>query len=262
MSYEYISLYSQNWLLKLLHDYDLRLANEPREGCWEMTNIFGKPEKKAIRDALFATAVQALEEQGYKVERIARIGKSSVRLITKNRVSKKVSIRTTQDTWIAFPRNKANNGWATLEGVDFVVAASVDNPDDPRSAKIHMIPADEMRERFDRNYAARVDAGYQMDDGRGVWVSLYFQDAKDPVTHVGAGAGLKHRTIKEVPLTPGGTASPNTDDTEQEDGDLGASEAHIDAKPDEQPLTIAEAKRRLALSLGVGVDDIKITISS
>ena len=35
-----------------------------------------------------------------------------------------------------------------------------------------------------------------------------------------------------------------------------------DYSPDEQPLTIAEAKRRLAMSLGVNVDDIKITISS
>lgn len=229
-----------------------------------MTNIFGKPEKKAIRDALFATAVKALEEQGYKVERIARIGKSSVRLITKNGVSKKVSIRTTQDTWIAFPRNKANNGWATLEGVDFVVAASVDNPDHPRIAKIHMIPAEEMRERFDRNYAARVDAGYQMDDGRGVWVSLYFQDAKDPVTHVGAGAGLKHRAIKEFPLVPGRTASPSADEAEQDDEEpiAGAGATNAYAKSDEQPLTIAEAKRRLALSLGVSVDDIKITINS
>jgi hypothetical protein len=31
---------------------------------------------------------------------------------------------------------------------------------------------------------------------------------------------------------------------------------------DEQPLTIAEAKRRLALSLGVSAHDIKITISN
>lgn len=227
-----------------------------------MTNIFGKPEKKPIRDALFATAVLALEEQGYKVERIARIGKSSVRLITKNRVSKKVSIRTTQDTWIAFPRNKANNGWGTLEGVDFVVAASVDNPDDPRVAKIHMIPADEMRERFDRNYAAKVAAGYQMNDGRGVWVSLYFPEANDPVTHVGAGAGLKHRAIKEVPLTPGSAPPPGGGGVEEADEDLSAGETPAHAKPDEQPLTIAEAKRRLALSLGVSVDDIKITISN
>jgi len=227
-----------------------------------MTNIFGKPEKRVNRNGLFSAAVEALEGQGYKVERIARIGKSSVRRITKNGVSKAVSIRTSQDTWIAFPRNKTNDGWATLEEVDFVVAASVDNPDDPRFAKIHLIPADDMRARFDRAYNARLKADYQMQAGRGIWLSLYFPDANDPVTHVGAGAGLEYRSIAEIPLTPGGASPPRDDGVEDADEGLGAGEVHAFAKQDEQPLTIAEAKRRLASSLGVSVDDIKITISS
>jgi hypothetical protein len=227
-----------------------------------MTNIFGTPEKRANRNGLFAAAVEALEGQGYKVERIARIGKSSVRRITKNGVSKTVSIRTSQDTWIAFPRNKTNDGWATLEDVDFVVAASVDNPDDPRFAKIHLIPADDMRARFDRAYNARLKADYQMQAGRGIWLSLYFPEANDPVTHVGAGAGLKHPPIAEIPLTPGSAPPPGGGGAEEADEDLSVGEAPAHAKPDEQPLTIAEAKRRLALSLGVSVDDIKITISN
>ena len=226
-----------------------------------MTNIFGRPEKLAIRKALFLAAVKALEGQGYKVDRVSRIGKSSVRRITKNGISKTVSIRTTQDMWIAFPRNDKNDGWGTLEGVDFVVAASVDKPDDPRKAKIHMIPADEMRARFDRNYAARIKAGYAMHDGRGVWVSLYYPEASDPVTHVGAGAGLKYPAIMEAPLTPDTAAQPGTGDTEGADED-DAGDAATPGTSGEPPLTIAEAKRRLALTLGVNVDDIKIIISS
>jgi hypothetical protein len=38
-------------------------------------------------------------------------------------------------------------------------------------------------------------------------------------------------------------------------------ESH-DMDEDEEPLTIPEAKRRLAMSLGVSEDDIKITITS
>src|SRR4051794_17542694 len=104
--------------------------------------------------------------------------------------------------WIAFPRNKKNDGWATLEEADLVVASSVNDRDEPRFAKVHLIPGDEMRDRFDRSYAARKAAGYSLPKGRGIWVSLYEQEASDPVNRVGAGAGLKHKPV-ELPLVPG-----------------------------------------------------------
>ena len=96
-----------------------------------MTNVSIIPEKMAIRYELFRIAVEALEKQGWKVERIARSGKSSVRRITKGKTTKTVSIRTTQDKWIAFPRNRKDDAWATLADVDYVVAASVDSPRQP-----------------------------------------------------------------------------------------------------------------------------------
>ncbi|MGO8975281.1 MAG: hypothetical protein ACLQNV_17360 [Steroidobacteraceae bacterium] len=215
-----------------------------------MTNIFKTPEKAAMRVELFQNAVEALEKQGWTVERIPREGKSSVRRITKDGVTKTVSIRTTQDKWIAFPRNNKNDGWATLRDVDYVVAASVDDRDNPRFAQIHMIEGDEMRARFDRAYAARKAAGFVMPEGRGIWVSLYEKESNDPVSHVGAGAGLAHPPIARVPLT----------------GEKGAKAGKemdaLDVEMEEAPLTIAEAKRRLALSLGVNETDIKITINS
>ncbi len=215
-----------------------------------MTNIFKTPEKAAMRVELFQNAVEALEKQGWTVERIPREGKSSVRRITKDGVTKTVSIRTTQDKWIAFPRNNKNDGWATLRDVDYVVAASVDDRDNPRFAQIHMIEGDEMRARFDRAYAARKAAGFVLPKGRGIWVSLYEKESNDPVSHVGAGAGLAHPPIARVPLT----------------GEKGAKAGKemdaLDVEMEEAPLTIAEAKRRLALSLGVNETDIKITINS
>jgi hypothetical protein len=220
-----------------------------------MTNIFSTPAKRANRNGLFAAAVETLERQGYKVERIARIGKSSVRRITKNGVSQKVSIRTSQDKWIAFPRNEKNDGWGTLEDVDTVVAASVDDQHNPRFANIHLLPGDEMRARFDRAYEARKKAGYSLPDRRGIWISLYEPEANDPVNRVGAGAGLKHRAIAQVPLIPG-SAEQKAEVERREDEESDA------APSGESPLTIPEAKRRLALSLGVNVEDIKIMISS
>jgi hypothetical protein len=206
-----------------------------------MTNVFTTPEKKDRRARLFQVGIEALQQQGWSVDRIKGFG-SSVRLITKGGKRRKVSIRTSQDTWIAFPRNHEDNGWGTLSEVDVVIAVSVDDRHNPKFAQVHMIEASEMRERFDRAYAARIKEDYQIPLGRGVWVPLYYPDEKDPVTHVGGGAGNDHPPIARVPLDP-------EDSDEDTDGK-------------ERPLTIAEAKRRLALTLGVDPSHIRITVEA
>src|SRR5438105_1764227 len=108
-----------------------------------MTNIFGTPVKAQVKERLFEVGIEVLQQQGWKVEKIPGFGKSSVRLITKNGESRKVSIRTTQDQWIAFPRNVPNGGWVTLSDVDAVLPVSVDNVENPKVALVHMIEADE-----------------------------------------------------------------------------------------------------------------------
>ncbi len=214
-----------------------------------MTKVLGTPEKVSRRDRLFQIGLEALRQNGWKVERIPGFGKSSVRRITKGAKSRKVSIRTSQDTWIAFPRNEADNGWVTLSDVDTVLAVSVDDRHDPKFAQVHMIGADEVRRRFDRAYGARIKAGYKIPLGRGVWVSLYHPDETDPVTHVGGGVGLDHPPIARVPIEP---VKPDSDATpETKNLDDGS-----------EPLTIAEAKRRLALTLGVEPSSIKITVEA
>jgi hypothetical protein len=104
-----------------------------------------------------------------------------------------------------------------------------------------------MRERFNRTYAARKKAGHVIPIGRGVWLSLYTPESQSPVHLVGAGAGLKHPAFAEVPLDPATLIS--NDDEVAEEADVG-----------ESPLTIAEAKRRLAHSLGVDPSSIKIIV--
>jgi hypothetical protein len=199
-----------------------------------------------LRNKLFQIAVGALEDEGWTVQAIPRSGKSSIRQITKGKVVKKITVRTSQDTYIAFPRNSNNDGWATLDDVDYVVASSVDDRQNPQYALVHMIDAGEIRERFDRTYAARKAAKYKLPHGRGIWLSLYDQESNSPVSLVGAGAGLVHPPIKRVPLN-------------------GPSTQEKVAIPDieqEERLSIPEAKRRLARSLGIDEGDITITINS
>ena len=221
-----------------------------------MTNIFGSHEKVSMKSQLFNIAVAALEKDGWKVERVQGSGKSSVRRITKGAKSKIVSIRTTQDTWIAFPRIEGDKGWRTLDEVDAVVPVSVDDRHNPKLAKVHMIDGDEMRDRFNRSYAARMKAGHSIPIGRGVWVSLYLPEAQDPPSHVGAGAGLKFPPIATVPLTPELIAAiEKTDDADE-------AETSAVEESEEAPLSIAEAKRRLAKTLGVDPANIKITVEA
>jgi hypothetical protein len=220
-----------------------------RGGEDKMTNIFGGPEKVTMKTQLFQAGVKALERAGYKVERVQGSGKSSVRRIVRGSVSKVVSIRTTQDTWIAFPRTEKDKGWRTLDEVDQVVAVSVDDPHNPKFAKVHILDGDEMRDRFNRAYAARKRAGHTIPIGRGVWVSLYLPEANDPVSHIGAGAGLKHPPIATIPLTDEPTPTPATTE-------VAVVEDAI------EPLSIGEAKRRLAITLGVKPENIKITVEA
>ena len=219
-----------------------------------MTRVLGTPEKVDRRDKLFSAAITALEERGWKVERIPGAGKSSVRRITKGGEKRIISIRTSQDRDIAFPRKKTDTGWATLDDVDYVVPSSVDDPDNPQFALVHIIDAGEMRERFDRAYAARMKAGHSVPIGRGVWLSLYENEASLPLRLVGAGAGIAHPPIAKVPLNGGNGAAMVVQVDEERD-----PSASRQAEP---PLSISEAKRRLALSLGVSETDIKIIISS
>jgi len=221
-----------------------------------MTNVSGTIEKRATRRGLFAFAVKALEDDGWTVSRVPRGGKASLRLITKGNMSHKVSIRTSQDAWIAFPRKRDGTGWVTLDDVDFVVAASVNDKINPTQARVHMIPGDEARARFERAYAARKKARHTLPVGRGIWLSLYDQDAADPVSHVGAGMGRDYGTLATLDLTKGSmpVESEGTDDeTEEEDDDRVVASA-------DAPLTIADAKRRLAETLGVPESAIKIII--
>jgi hypothetical protein len=217
-----------------------------------MTNIFQTPEKVSMRNRLFQIGLDALRDQGWQVERIPGLGKSSVRQIEKGGRRRTVSIRTSQNTWIAFPRSKKDTRWETLDDVDLVLAVSVDDPENPTFGQVHMIEASEMRERFDRAYAARRKAGHTIQLGRGLWLSLYHREALEPVNLVGAGAGIANAPVARTPLE---------EDPEDSTG-LAASKGAINSSRNDELLSIAEAKRRLAITLGVDPSSIKITVEA
>lgn len=214
-----------------------------------MTNVFGTPEKATNRRKLFELGERALEQAGWRIERIQGIGKSSVRRIVKGAEQHTVSIRTTQDTWIAFPRNDDDSGWVTLDDVDYVVAVTVDDKDSPKRGLVYMVDGDEIRERFDRAYRARLDAGHSIPLGRGVWVSMFVVEDPDAPSSIGGGIALGKQPLLSVKLGDVG-------------GEAVAESVQASTPHHEAPLTIAEAKRRLAQSLGIDPEKVKIVIEA
>jgi hypothetical protein len=223
-----------------------------------MTNVSGSPAKIATRRGLFEFGIETLESEGWKVSRILRGGKASLRQISKGSERHKVSIRTSQDAWIAFPRKSNGEGWVTLDDVDFVVAVSVDDKHNPTVARVHMIPADDARARYDRAYEARKVAGHILPVGRGLWLSLYNKEQPDPVSYVGAGMGLDYPALAIRDLAKEGLPQEGDDVDDEVSDDEADTQAAAPAA--EGPLTIPEAKRRLSESLGVPISAIKITI--
>lgn len=227
-----------------------------------MTNVSGTPKKRATRRGLFAFAIGALEKEGWTVSRVPRGGKASLREIRRGDECWKVSIRTSQDAWIAFPRKRGEDGWVTLDDVDFVVASSVNDRHNPTIARVHMVPGDDARARFNRAYAARRKADHVIPEGRGIWLSLYEKEVTEPVSYVGGGIGLAWPAIAELDLTrsalPTGDGELD-DDAPEDDADDTAPPA-LAAAPVDAPLSIPEAKRRLAVTLGVPESAIKISI--
>ena len=220
-----------------------------------MTNVSMTVEKVATRRGLFRLAEKALAAEGWAISRVARGGKASLREIRRGDVTARVSIRTSQDAWIAFPPKPKGAGWVTLDDVDYVVAASVDDKLNPTEARVHMVAAKEVRERFDRAYAARKRAGYTLPEGRGVWISLYDAEASDPVTLVGAGMGLSHAAIathdlKRQPL--------HADDGDDFLEPLQTADAPVTTTS--ARFGITDAKRMLSQSLGVPESAIRIII--
>ncbi len=213
----------------------------------DILRTLGKAERKR---RLFEIGFETLQAQGWKVERVPGLGKASVRRITRGDKSLLVSIRTTQDRWIAFPPKEGGKGWITLDEVDVVLAVSVDDNAPPKVAEVHWFDATDMRARFDRAAKARRDAGYQEPKyRRGVWLPLYIADDGRP-SYVGGGAAIGKEPLAIVPLDVNvsmATASRPDD---------------ADGPQSDQPLTIAEAKRRLALSLGVAEANVKITVEA
>lgn len=227
-----------------------------------MTNIFGTPDKGLYAKRLFEIGIQYLQDQGYEISRVPRAGKKSLRRVKRDGREFNVAIRTSQDQWFAFPRDKETGQWMGMDDVDvelvIVVALNTRDKDKDKIGWVHEFPASEVRERLNKNYSARIKDNPNVNISHGNWISLYDEEAKEPTSYVAAGIGLLYPPKVRIPLLIA-----NEDEFEEDDlAEAIDIDEHpsLTAKGNDEPLTIAEAKRRLALTFGVDPSAIKITV--
>lgn len=121
---------------------------------------------------MVGAALEGARQQGYTLKKQPGRGLSNTYELTKNGKTETASIRTTRDRWVAFPPLDDGKRWKTLDDVDLVLVAAVDDRLNPQSVDVYLFPADEVRRRFDASYAARIANGHTVRDNYGMWVLL------------------------------------------------------------------------------------------
>jgi hypothetical protein len=223
----------------------------------QMANEFNKMPDQQTWSILVSAAKRALEAQGFTLTRVPGRGRSNVWQIERHGKIQRASIRTTKDRWFAFPPLKRGTKWKTLDDVDVVIVAAVDDREDPRNVEVYLFDAAEVRRRFDANYAARTKAGLIVQDNFGMWVNLDKDNRQLPAS-VGAGLAAEHKPIAEFSLHD--LLAEGAADAELAPGDAEVSEPESDSLP----RTIADvmdwARQRIATLSGVRMDAVKLDL--
>ncbi|WP_420967904.1 hypothetical protein [Bradyrhizobium sp. B120] len=205
-------------------------------------------------------AKRGAEAEGYTLDRVPGRGLSNIWNITKDGKTQKASIRTTRDRWFAFPPLENGAKWKTLDEVEVVIVAAVDDRDEPENVEVYIFPAAEVRKRFDAAFASRTGAGQTVRTNFGMWVSLD-HDARNIPASAGSGIIDKYKAVAVFPIPDllAGAEPAAAAALEEVEADTVEDMGALDNDP---PLTIAEAKRRLALTFGVTPANIKITVEA
>jgi hypothetical protein len=140
----------------------------------------------AVWRLLCEAAKRAMEAGGYELARVPGRGLSNLWLFERNGKRGSASIRTTRDRWFAFPPLNKGTKWKTLDDVDVVLVAAVDDPDNPEKVEVYIFDADAVRKRFRAAYDARIAAGHRVKDNFGMWLKLD-RDERGLPTSVGSG---------------------------------------------------------------------------
>ena len=205
---------------------------------------------------LVGAATLALRGAGLAPKRVPGRGRSNIWEVEESGRHKRVSIRTTKDRWFAFQPLKKGTKWKTLDDVDIVVVAAVDDLDDPRNVEVYRFDAEEVRNRFDASYAARIAAGQTVREDFGMWLNLDGDDRGLP-SSVGAGLATMYPPITAFRLEEliADNAEPAAT---PEDGDATGAGVAIAREPHTIGEVLDLARRHIATLSGVRMEAVKL----
>jgi hypothetical protein len=206
-------------------------------------------------------AIKGAEKAGYTLKRQPGRGLSNTYEVTKDGKTRVASVRTTQDRAIAFPPLKKGTVWKTLSDVDLVLVAAVDDKDNPQSVYVHMIPADEVRKRFNASYVARIKAGHIVRDNYGMWITLDKGDSSVP-SQVGHSLAVDYPAIAHFTIDELEAEMPQVAGDDEADGPVDPLD--VAAPVDDDLTTIAEvlafARKKIAALSGLSTEAISLDL--
>ena len=219
-----------------------------------MSNHFNDMTSSESWQLLVNTAIRALTEAGYEPQRQPGRGRANVWTIEEGGRQQRVSVRTTRDRWFAFPPLDNGTKWKTLDDVDIVVVAAVDDSNEPNRIEVYRFDANEVRKRFDAAYSARIRAGQSEPDNFGMWVGLDV-DSRGLPSSVGSGLASEYTAIAVYSLDQlipeNRDAAPNG----AEDGE------DLESSPGTIAAVMKQARGRIAALSGVNIADVKLSCS-
>jgi hypothetical protein len=218
------------------------------------TNFNNMAESERWR-LMVSAATKAAGYVGYKLSKIPGRGRSNTWAAEIEGKKYRAAIRTSQDRWLAFPPLKNGAAWKTLDDVDMLIIATVNDTDDPTVVEVYTATADEARKRFDAAYQARTSAGLVVKERYGMWINLD-RDDRDTPAAVGAGLVEGRKPIGVYPiadLIAAGTS-----------GEIALSDADPEEVEEPQPQTIASvmawARNRVAEIAGVQPEAVSLEL--
>ena len=121
---------------------------------------------------MVSAAIEGAKHIGYEMQRKPGRGLSNTYEMTKDGKTQVASVRTTRDRAIAFPPLDGGKKWKTLDDVELVLVSAVDDRLNPQNVDVYLFPANEVRQRFNASYAARIAAGHIIRDDYGMWLMI------------------------------------------------------------------------------------------
>lgn len=204
------------------------------------------------------------ERAGYVVKKAANTGGAQIVNLERDGNTLRVAMRTTRNRWFAFVPLPGKI-WKTLDDVEAVFVASVDNYDNPRNVEFYLLPAKAVRAGLDAAFDARTEAGHKIKlGGFGVWLNLD-PEVAEPYK-AGSGLALEHPSVAEIPIAEL-TGNRESEATKQEGQPPSANEPSVLATGAEaqQTATIASvlqrAREEIGRISGLGPDAVKLELT-